>query len=100
MGKLDVSSVFGNVKRHFDADTDNVATPASAERTALEKPPLSPHDGRVARGKGKNVPLNFRVTLTFKQRFLTAAQARNMTMTDLLELAFETLEAKEKGKQK
>ena len=100
MGKFDVTNVFGNVKKHFDANEGVSETPASAHRIALEKPPLSPLDGRVARGKGKNVPLNFRVTQAFKQRFLAAAQTRDITMTDLLELAFETFEAAEKGNKK
>ena len=100
MGKLNVSNMLGDLHKHFNSEEAAVETQASDDRLALEKPPLSPHDGRVARGKGKNVPLNFRVTLAFKQRFLAAAQARNITMTDLLETAFEALEATEKGKKK
>lgn len=92
--KLDVSGMqpLAAAKRHFDG----IGTPTAggvAERRALEKPPRNPLDGRVARGKGRNIPLNFRVTEDFKQRFLMAAQERDITMTQLLEEAFAALEA-------
>ena len=101
MSELDVSGPqLGKVNEHFKASADNKAVGVGdAERKAREKPPLSQTDGRVARGKGKNVPLNFRVTQSMKQRFLDAADRHDITMTQVLDLAMAALEAAEKGKK-
>ena len=59
---------------------------------------LSRTDGRVLRGKGKNVTVNYRVTPQFKQDVYDMAQTEHITMTEVLERAVE-LYKQHKGKR-
>lgn len=90
---------YAMLKKAFEGDSE-AGRQATGEDDRLnrEKPPVSPMDGRVLRGKGRNVALNFRVTADFKRRFLAVAARKKMTMVDVLEAALAALEAGEKGK--
>ena len=96
---LDISTpvVFKKMNARWGEPEAAGAASSEEQRRVREKPPLSSHDGRVARGKGKNIPLNFRVTLELKERFLAQAAERGITMTDVLELAMDALEESGEG---
>ncbi|KUO56047.1 MAG: hypothetical protein APF80_12470 [Alphaproteobacteria bacterium BRH_c36] len=81
-------SYFGKFQDRFTQTKKDAASPGEiTDRLGREKPPLSRTDGRVLRSKGKSVVVNYRVTPQFKQDLYDLAQAKGLTMTEVLEEA-------------
>jgi hypothetical protein len=59
--------------------------PRSTPTAAAAKPPAAPSDRRTE-------PLNFRVSADFRRRFRVYAASHDMSLSELLEAAFEALE--------
>ncbi len=91
------SNPFGSVVERMRGGRKRAGSEAEARRPREKV--LSPTDGRVLRGKGKTVPVNYRVTPEFKQDLFDLAKEDGISMTDVLERAVALYKRTPKGKR-